>query len=303
LTSRGVQRRVRRAIPRYSEGASVAGNAYTFGTTAEAAARLEDIGRFFNPPAAELVTRFAPERPETAVDLGCGPGFTTDMLAGASGARNTCGLDSSAVFLDLARKRFGAYTFLACDVTKAPLPVVANLMYCRFLLCHLGNPLGVIAGWLAGMRSGGVLIIEELDGIDTSQDVFRTYLAMSEGIVAAGGGSLYVGRALATADIDADVLLNVRADLNVPYHRAASWFYPNTVTIWKGNPFVSEHLDARQCRAIRAELQDLMRARDGESRITWHMRRLVLRTRTAPDAIPTPFPHGDAAPAEGRSGS
>ena len=38
---------------------------YAFLTSATAAARLEDIARFFNPPAAELVGRFAPHRPGT----------------------------------------------------------------------------------------------------------------------------------------------------------------------------------------------------------------------------------------------
>ena len=264
-------------------------NAYAFGTTAAAAARLEDIGLFFNPLAAEIVRRFAPECPETAVDLGCGPGFTTHMLAAASGARNTYGLDSCHAFLDMAGARFGAYRFMACDVTNMPLPVAADLMYSRFVLCHLRHPLALVASWTTQLRLGGVLIIEELDGIETDLEVFKTYLAMSEGIIAAEGGSLYVGRALANAQYDGDVLLNVQIELPVPNHRAASWFYPNTVTIWESNPFVSEHLDGRQRDVVREELRRLRGVRDATSAILWRLRRLVLRTETGSERIPGPF--------------
>ena len=55
---------------------------YTFGTNSAAALRLEEIGKYFNPRAADFIRQFASGVPDIAVDLGCGPGFTTNMLAG-----------------------------------------------------------------------------------------------------------------------------------------------------------------------------------------------------------------------------
>jgi hypothetical protein len=53
---------------------------YTFGKSREATMRLEAIARFFNPLATYLIAKYVPDSPSTVVDVGCGPGFTTDML-------------------------------------------------------------------------------------------------------------------------------------------------------------------------------------------------------------------------------
>ena len=72
---------------------------YTFGTSPAAAERLRSIGDFFNPIADMHIRRFVKTRAEVAIDLGCGPGFTTAMLAGATRCRDTYGLDRSGEFL------------------------------------------------------------------------------------------------------------------------------------------------------------------------------------------------------------
>jgi len=96
---------------------------YTFGTSNKAASRLESIAEFFNPLARSLVREHANEAATTAVDLGCGPGFTTDMLSHATDCPEIYGLDNSQEFLLAARERFSRYTFLQHDATQIPFPV------------------------------------------------------------------------------------------------------------------------------------------------------------------------------------
>lgn len=250
---------------------------YTFGTSSAAAARLEEIAEYFNPLAAALIRRFVSKGCGAAVDLGCGPGFTTNMLAEAASCRKTYGLDNSREFLEMATRRFAHCTFLEHDVTKVPFPVTADVMYARFLLCHLTTPLELVAAWMTQLNSEGLLFVDEMDAIDTDLEVFKTYIAMAEGIIAAQGGSLYIGKVSAAAAHEADVLMNESAVLPVTNHQAASWFFPNTQTIWKENQYVLEHLGAKERDAVSRELERLKAERDSRSDITWRLRRLVLR--------------------------
>ena len=79
---------------------------YAFRDGDAAAARLAMVARLFDPSSRAFVARAlsasaAPVR--LAVDLGCGPGNTTALLAEVSGAARTVGLDESEHFLAEAR--------------------------------------------------------------------------------------------------------------------------------------------------------------------------------------------------------
>lgn len=249
---------------------------YTFGTSATAASRLGEIAKYFNPLAADLIQRFASTPRDIAVDIGCGPGFTTDMLAEAANCQKAYGLDKSREFLEIASARFAHCTFLEHDVTQVPFPVTADVMYARFVLCHLRDPLQLVARWITQLNSGGLLFVDEIDGVDTDLEVFKTYLAMAEGIIAAQGACLYVGKALEAAEHEADALVNESVVLPVTNCQAASWFLPNTQTIWNENEYVLEQLRPKERAAIGRELDRLKTTKDSRSDITWRLRRLVL---------------------------
>jgi trans-aconitate 2-methyltransferase len=251
---------------------------YTFGTSATAASRLEEIARYFNPLAADLIQRFVSASCDIAVDIGCGPGFTTDMLAAAANCQKTYGLDKSREFLQIATRQFAHCRFLEHDVTQVPFPLTADVMYARFVLCHLREPLKLIARWITQLNPGGLLFVDEIDAIDTDLEVFKTYLAMAEGIVATQGACLYVGKALGAAH-EANALVNESVVLPVTNCQAASWFLPNTQTIWNENEYVLEHLSPKERDAVRSELDRLKTTRDSRSDITWRLRRLVLHTQ------------------------
>jgi trans-aconitate methyltransferase len=76
---------------------------YTFGTTKKAADRLGNIASFFNPLAGEFITNHINREIETALDLGCGPGFTTDMIYRALKCKKVYGFDNSKEMLEYAK--------------------------------------------------------------------------------------------------------------------------------------------------------------------------------------------------------
>ena len=249
---------------------------YTFGTNQTAADRLELVARFFNRHSRPFIKHRAAPSIATAVDLGCGPGFTTAMLRKTLRAERTVGLDNSQEFLDLAAERFGDCEFVRHDVTKAPLPVTSNLLYARFLLSHLSEPRQLIERWLDGLEPGGMLLIEELENIETAIPVFRRYLELNEALIASTGGMLYVGRELAAGPYAAKFVVNAAERIPVANAEAASWFYPNTVSVWNESDFFRDLVSPAERAEISAELAAIRDSNSGERDISWTMRQMAL---------------------------
>ncbi|MBN1699273.1 MAG: class I SAM-dependent methyltransferase [Spirochaetales bacterium] len=250
---------------------------YTFGTGGTAAERLSLIAGFFNPPAESFIRRYVKEPVGTALDLGCGPGCTTEMLWGAVDAERVCGMDCSEKFLSIARDRYKHLEFVNHDVRLTPFPVTADIIYVRFLLSHLKDPVACIGSWTAECRQGGLLLIDEVEDVYTDEECFRRYLSVNRGLVASQGASLYVGSEIGTGTYDADVLCNEAVFLPVPANTAASWFYPNTLTVWEEEEFVKGILTRRERDGIRKRIRSIMMERNGTKGCTWKMRRIVLR--------------------------
>jgi len=120
------------------EARGAAPNKYTFGDNLRASARLRRLAEIYEPESRQLLRRSGINAPQLAVDLGCGPGWSTRLLQDALKPSRTVGLDASAIFVEEARARHGAVLeFEVHDIVSAPFPVGApNVMFCRFLLTH-----------------------------------------------------------------------------------------------------------------------------------------------------------------------
>ena len=79
------------------------GSVYSFGETDLAAERLRVVSEVFDPPSAAFVSETVRNRPRLALDLGCGPGFTTRLLSRIARPERTVGVDRSESFLGRAR--------------------------------------------------------------------------------------------------------------------------------------------------------------------------------------------------------
>ncbi len=71
---------------------------YTFANNQTAAERLQKVSEIFNPYSTAFIRKYANKPLISAVDLGCGPGYTTQMLNMASNSKETYGFDNSDEF-------------------------------------------------------------------------------------------------------------------------------------------------------------------------------------------------------------
>ncbi|MFL6187887.1 MAG: class I SAM-dependent methyltransferase, partial [Actinomycetes bacterium] len=227
---------------------------YAFGDSALAARRLGLLAEVFEPTTRAFLTdadgyladagarRPAGAQPagrgplELAVDLGCGPGHTTRLLVSVLGPRRTLGLDQSASFVALAAEDPppGA-SFAVHDVTVVPFPCrPAGLLFCRFLLGHLADPAAALAAWATQLAPGGLLLVDEVDRIHTTQPALRGYLDTAAALLAARGHSLEIGGSLHRLPDPPGVARRSDrvARLAPPAARAAELFAQN-LAVWR----------------------------------------------------------------------
>ena len=237
---------------------------YAFGDGDAPARRLALLAEVFDPTSSEFLLREGPAAPALALDLGCGPGHSTRLIARTLRPRRTLGLDISPDFVSrAAREAPPGATFAVHDGVGRPFPEgPVDLVYARLLVAHLPEPEAAVAGWAAQLAPGGAVLIEDTDAIETAEPVFVDYLAEIAERLRARGQQLYPGRLLAgLADSSRLAAASPTAG------HAAAMFRLN-LDSWCDDPGVHDRL-ARGLEALRGD------ARTGV--ITWRVRQAVIR--------------------------
>ena len=120
-------------------------------------------------PAAELLARvpaLQPARSLHIVDLGCGPGNSTELLAERYPDAQILGVDTSESMLETARKQLPQARFEAADIASwapaegEPAP---DLIYANASIQWVGEHEALIPRLLSLLAPGGVLAIQMPD--------------------------------------------------------------------------------------------------------------------------------------------
>jgi trans-aconitate 2-methyltransferase len=260
---------------------SMSGKAYLFGDNDVAAQRLSVLGEVFKQSTRAFLTRMASSGPaRLAIDLGCGLGSTTHLIAETSLYDQVLGLDTSASFIALARARATPRMLFALhDVTTVPFPTgLADLIFCRFLLTHLSKPHALVADWASQLRPGGMLLIEEAENIRTTRPVFLRYIEIVDAMLANQSNRLFAGPLLAALDIPAglELVQNELCSLPVRSRDAAKMFSLN-LSAWKDREFIRSNYSSVTLVEIEQALMDIAHSDSDASEITWEMRQMAWR--------------------------
>lgn len=116
-------------------------------------------------PARDLLAQVPLIGPNSVIDMGCGPGNSTELLAERWPAAQVTGLDSSPNMLAEAQKRLPTASFAEADATTwTPAPgtdlVFANAIY-QWVPDHLTQ----LPRVLAALPPGGVLAVQMPDNM------------------------------------------------------------------------------------------------------------------------------------------
>ena len=168
---------------------------YAYGDSASAGDRLDMVARVFEPTSRRFLERAAPRIPTLALDLGCGPGNSTRLIADVLRPQRTVGLDRSRSFLDRAGHAAPAgVEFFEHDVFVTPFPIgPAGVIFARLLLAHLPDRAGVVGRWTTQLDHGGVVLLDEIEELRTEEPAFAEYLPIAMEVVERSGGRLLAG--------------------------------------------------------------------------------------------------------------
>lgn len=202
---------------------------YAFGDSAIARERLGIVAEVFAPPTRSLLDTLPASEPRDVLDLGCGPGYSTQLLVDAFPRARVTGLDASPAMIEAARARVPAASFATVDVT-APLRLPADVAYARLLLGHLPDAAAALATWAAALRPPGLLVCEEPVRYRSDDDAFRRYEAAVTAVVAARGATLWASDALDHDPPSCRRVLDRVVEHPVAVGRAAAMFWRNALT-------------------------------------------------------------------------
>lgn len=143
--------------------------AYSIQGGDEGSKRLDILCRTLEKSTGAFLANANLNKVERALDLGCGNGKVTAVLAEKmSDNGQVLGVDISKQNIEIAThyaktKAIQNMAFETLDAYKLNSKNAYDLIYSRFLLSHLPHPEMVLAKVLSALKQGGRLLIEETD--------------------------------------------------------------------------------------------------------------------------------------------
>jgi len=254
--------------------------AYAFGDSDLAALRLAKVHELFAPTSRAFLNQCSYRSDiHLAIDLGCGPGHTTHLLAETVTAHMTVGFDSSQHFVALATQTVtDAVSFLEHDVTAVPFPRgPADIIYCRFLLTHLVGLGRLIADWGSQLQPGGLLLLDEVESIETADPSFASYLGIVSSMLEHRRACLSVGPLLASLENPAGLKRRIDslATLDPPPAKVAEMFLAN-LRVWRHDAFVRAHHRGAEIDTLEHRLALIATGQPAET-ISWSLRQIAFQ--------------------------
>jgi trans-aconitate 2-methyltransferase len=253
---------------------------YTFGDSELAERRLELLGTTFQDTTRDFLRAQAPEGPKLAVDLGSGPGHTTELLRDTLHPALTLAIDFSSAYVAATAKRVGGdpgVEVLEADVLDLPERVSeANVIFVRMLLTHLRDPLAAVDLWLERLAPGGVILIEEVESIETEEAGLVRYLALQREMLEANGNRLEIGPRLDAELAAHPALRSSEVATFQPGAGIAARMFGMNFRTWRDRREVVEEHETTELDAIAAGLGRVATAPEDSAPITWGMRQIVL---------------------------
>ena len=117
-------------------------------------------------PARELLGRVPMVNAANVVDLGCGPGNSTELLVQRFPGAKVLGTDNSKSMLESARKRLPGVSFELSDIASWNPSTAPDLIYANAALQWVPAHEKLIPRLFSALATGGVLAIQMPDNRD-----------------------------------------------------------------------------------------------------------------------------------------
>ena len=256
-------------------------NHYTFGESELAARRLAYLAAAYERPTRGFLCAWGAVPCEHAIDLGCGPAYTTLLVQSTLQPQYVTGIDASEQLLAQARANAPDAAFVRHDITRAPFPCPsADLLFCRFLLTHLHDPGIALRAWAEAANPGARLLIQETASLTSDDPIIHRYYQLVEVLQSGYGQALDVG-----ADLDRHVeangwrILSSELELVEQAPNIMARLHAMNIRTWSQDAMAQQSFDPEEIAMVQSGL-DRIAASDGKARpVRSVLRQLVATTR------------------------
>ena len=215
-------------------------------------------------PALDLIARLRPEpAPRRILDIGCGPGTVTTLLADRWPEAEIVGVDSSPEMLDDARALMPDVTWVQADITTYEPGAAPDLVFTNAVLHWVPDHETLVPRLFGLLAPGGTLAIQVPDKWDQPSHTLGFEIADQERWRDRLDGAI-ARNPLLDEDQYLDLLLPVAADVDLwttTYHHVLEG--PDPVVEWFLGSFLRaflSRLDEAEGKDFVAQYAEAMRA-------------------------------------------
>lgn len=253
---------------------------YTFGDTGEASVRLRHLAELYEPETRAMLERSAVCEPLVAIDLGCGPGWSTELVHQTLKPKRTIGLDASERFIEEARRSHGPeLEFHVQNVVREFLPAARpDVLFCRFLLTHIAPPGDALTAWARASAPGAILLIHETESLETENPAIDRYYELVSLLQEHYGQALYVG-GLLDACIEQsrwNIIESERIVLQKPARKMAELHLSN-LRAWRHNDYAKRTFDGAEIDRLECSLDQIVSGETNAGVVVNAARQIIAR--------------------------
>jgi ubiquinone/menaquinone biosynthesis C-methylase UbiE len=129
--------------------------------------RQQLLARVLEPHTREVLARLPRMSGARCLDLGCGQGNTTRLLSEELGASECIGIEYDPALVEFASSQPDnpkGVSFQRGDVSRLAFPDASfDVVFCRYLLIHLADPMAGVREMMRVVRPGGHAVAFEGD--------------------------------------------------------------------------------------------------------------------------------------------